>query len=475
MKWWQKFKLQLSDLGYTKLTYTSILLYIHFAFCLKQALSGPAFVDFSYILDVPLEQVTYVPTLTSAGIIIGTLLGLLHRYVNRQFTVVAILIVQNVANTMMPFSVHLWQLYVCAFFMGLTASAWLATYNVWLIEMWQDKSVKVLLFSQLMHGIGQVCGEQLDRPYLTGEQHHQPVSSQQKHSTDSSVFYNYTAMTTSTTTTNDNYTLYTGASGPAVHMVTVDERRAKLIMPFIISAGIHVIGPILMLIMFKIKPYRRTQEIYKIDETAEQQSADSDGAAAANRLTRFDIIARALVIVSLGSVHTIDSLLPDFTVTYLQYIPVHFTASDAASVTSAISSTYTVAHMLELLASFVLSTGCIIHLHFTIALVAFLCLFAVQHSVTGVWIVCIATGFGVSILFPSMLAYFGQYVPITDRMATGIWMAWGVVNFIPPFFMGHFIQQFPSVFIITAVALIVISFTTLRGFMYWFQLKLTVR
>ncbi|CAG2174792.1 unnamed protein product, partial [Oppiella nova] len=168
----------------------------------------PAFVDFKYILNTSLENITYIPTLYSA-------VGLLHRYVNRQITVIIVLIMMNVFNTLMPFSQHLWQLYTCAVILGITAGAWLTAYNVWLIEIWQEKAVRVLLFSQLMHGLGQFAGEQLDRPYLTGE-HTITTSALPLNSTETSL------------QTLLNNTIFNATNGA----MDLDERRAKLVVPF---------------------------------------------------------------------------------------------------------------------------------------------------------------------------------------------------------------------------------------------------
>ncbi len=42
--------------------------------------------------------------------------------------------------------------------------------NVWLIEIWKQKSSSVLQLCHFMFGVGAIFGPLIDKPYLTGEQ-----------------------------------------------------------------------------------------------------------------------------------------------------------------------------------------------------------------------------------------------------------------------------------------------------------------
>lgn len=104
-----------------------------------------------------------------------------------------------ITSTLVPFTRNIWQLFVCAFLFGVGAGAWITSYNVWLIEMWKGKAGQVLFLSQLMYGVGSVVGPLIDRPYLTGEP-------------------------------ENNSTI-----------ISVEDRRDKLTVPYLISGGVQVI------------------------------------------------------------------------------------------------------------------------------------------------------------------------------------------------------------------------------------------
>lgn len=70
---------------------------------------------------------------------------------------------------LIPFCPNVWVFYICQFFNGVGAGAWDNGNNVWLVEMWPQKSLAVMQFSQFMYGLGTVLAPVLVKPYLTGE------------------------------------------------------------------------------------------------------------------------------------------------------------------------------------------------------------------------------------------------------------------------------------------------------------------
>ena len=113
-----------------------------------------------------------------------------------------------ISNAAIPFTSNIWQLYGCALGSGICLGAWVAAYNVWLIEIWQHRAGHVLFLSQLMYGLGAVSGPLMDSPYLTGEMRTDGNSTQ-------------------------------NASHTNQHDVSIDERREKLQVPFIICGSLQ--------------------------------------------------------------------------------------------------------------------------------------------------------------------------------------------------------------------------------------------
>lgn len=128
--------------------------------------------------------------------------GILYKYINRQITITILLTLLGISLILVPYSQKLWHLYLCAFVFGLGSGNWYTGLSVWIIELWQQKSPPMLQLLQFLYGIGTIFGPLIDKPYLTGE--HQ---------------YN-------SNTTN----------------ISVNERRSKLKIPFLIIGVIEMIG-----------------------------------------------------------------------------------------------------------------------------------------------------------------------------------------------------------------------------------------
>ena len=115
-------------------------------------------------------------------------------------------------------------LYCCAFVIGTCAGAWSNAKTVWLIEIWQKKSAPVLHLCSFLFGIGTIIGPLLEECHLTGE------VQINLNSTDSS----------NATSQGEPTSLNLTSQDPAVYELS--DRRAKLMIPFIIIGSMQFIG-----------------------------------------------------------------------------------------------------------------------------------------------------------------------------------------------------------------------------------------
>lgn len=116
---------------------------------------------------------------------------------------------------MVPYAQTVWQLYILIFAYALGAGAFINSKNVWLVEIWQNKSGPVLQICGFMYGIGNILGPLIDRPFLTGE---------------------------NLTRIGDNSSDVLMMNITAPDSVDIEMRRGKLKTPFLISGLIQLIG-----------------------------------------------------------------------------------------------------------------------------------------------------------------------------------------------------------------------------------------
>jgi MFS family permease len=131
----------------------------------------------------------------------------------------------GISTALVPHSPNLWTLYLCFVLNGMSAGVWDNAINVWLIEIWQQKSSPVLQLSHFLFGVGSILSPLIDKPYLTGEQDLDFMN--QTHILDSNL-----------TIINNNKTSF---------IIDESERKSKLKISFLITGIIQLIG-----IMFKI-------------------------------------------------------------------------------------------------------------------------------------------------------------------------------------------------------------------------------
>ncbi|XP_054162215.1 sodium-dependent glucose transporter 1B-like [Oppia nitens] len=396
-----------------KYAYTCVLLMTHLIYSTASTTFGPTFVDLTYTLDAPMKIISLFPTVVSVGNILGTLFGLVFKYVNRQLTLICLLLLMAISSTIIPFTRQVWQLFICAFFFGIGSGAWITAYNVWLIEMWQDNSGKILFLSQVMYGIGSVLGPLIDSSYVTGDQNR----------TDTTLA-----------------------------IISEEDRRQKLAIPYMISGGIQIIFPTIMLIMFFTRKYEN--KVKNLEPTRDQGSRTK----LFNRcLFKRRLLYIALIAVCLSAINSLDLIYFNFLAPYLTYIPAHLSASRAAELSSALGTAYTVGQAVNFFVAMFISEKIMIFYHLLITILSIVGLFFVQNSELGIWVLTITVGFGFSLLYPGILSFTGRYIEITNRIGTVFWFSCGAVQFIPPIILGQFIEDKPDAFIIIQIIQLLIG------------------
>ncbi|CAG2115485.1 unnamed protein product [Medioppia subpectinata] len=356
------------DLDVNLYFYTVILLIGHLAIPLGASTLGPAYVDLTFVLNTSIQNVSYIQVFISIGQILGTLLA-------------------------MPLTQYLWQIFSLAFVFGIGVGVWFVSFYMWIMEIWQRRSGSVLFLAQLMLGVGFTMGPLIDKPYLTGDT--------------------------------------TGADGVNEYDIDVDERRAKLFVPFLISGCITAICPIMLFIMFFAKRYEKPEREVNV---VESPGALIDNNTATkynhyNKSTRSRINHKRstakrlslilLMTVCISTINTLELIYFVFGVTYFQYIPgLHIPAPTAAGMVSVMIICYTAGQAINFFVGLAVKTNYIVSYHYVLSFAAFVGLMFANRSATGLWVTSGAVGFAVSALFPGHMSYFERHLKITDRISS---------------------------------------------------------
>ena len=413
--------------NWDKYVYTLCIFLNNLAFGITASIFYPTMVDMKYIFDSSMKNISVSNTFGSIGYLCGSLFGFLYKRINRQITLIALLLAISIAIAVMPFAPNLLALYMCSFVTLAGGGAWNAANSVWLIEIWQGSSPAVLQFSQFMYGLGCILAPLLVKPYLTGEL-----------SQNSTVIPMTTTMSTITTTDINN---------------SVD-RRALLKTPFMVDGLVQSLIPIVLLIMFFVKRYEFSKpnlkrkdsvdNLFGVENFDVQRSDVSEtthiieDTERSRRDRRLNII---LIAIFLATYTTLELAHFGYSSTYYQFITLRLSASESAEIFSVMASSFTIGRCLSAFIAIKLKPKIMISYHFFLIFVALIILYVGQLSDRLIWMGNIVLGFGFSAVFPAIFAFAEQYIKINDKISTILIFSSASLTLVTPFILGPLLEN----------------------------------
>ena len=208
--------------------------------------------------------------------------------------------------------------------------------------------------------------------------------------------------------------------------------------------------------MFVVKSYE------KPDKELETAKSSSDSGKCPK--LSYQTLLIVPMTLCLACINTLEIVYFNLGSTYLQYSAIKLTASKSASIISSMTATYTIGQAMNFFIAMIVKTEHIIAYHFVLSFATLVSLIFAQSSEPGLWVVNALIGVSISGLFAGHMTYFERFVAISDRISTFMWCSIGAINFIPPIIFGHFIEQFPSIFIVIEITLLTVSLISLFMF-----------
>ncbi|XP_054163819.1 major facilitator superfamily domain-containing protein 4B-like [Oppia nitens] len=442
--------------------YTICIFLNNLAFGITCSIFYPTMVDMKYMFDTSMKNISISNTFGSVGYLLGSLFGFLYKRINRQLTVIVLMVTISITIAVMPLSPTLLALYMCSFVTLLGGGAWNAAHNVWLIELWQHSSPPILQFSQFMYGLGCILAPLLVKPYLTGE----------LSPNNSTVISNITTTTTlpTITTTDINESV---------------DRRSLLRIPFMVDGLIQSFIPIVLLIMFFIKRYEyskpnevpkeSTSANYGIDNfdnygsnsyAAEETTNIIEVSDSYKRDRRLNIV---LIAIFLATYTTVELAHFGYSSTYYQFISIRLSASESAEIFSIMASSFTIGRCISAFIAIKLKPKVMIAYHFIVIAVGLTTLYFGQSSVKFIWLGNVIIGFGFSAVFPAIFAFAEQYIKVNDTISTILIFSSASLTLFTPFILGPFLEN--SSFILLEFEIVFFSASVLLFVVILFVIK----
>ena len=257
---------------------------------------------------------------------------------NRQLRIICLLILLGISLVMIPHC-SLYLLYVCGFVIGVGGGSWDSTFNVWIIEIWQQNSGPILQLSQFAFGIGSIIGPLIDKPFIVGE-------------------------------TDQN-----NVKEPNV------DNGSLLSTPFAIIGGIQLFGSLLMILMFCVKRYEKPEQLEPKETDSEKRRVKLNRESGAPLKT---IVV--LCCICFASFTAIENCQFQFSPTFNQYIPLRLCAPKSALILSVMASCFTLGRGISIFIAIRVKPETMITYHYCFILSAIIILLFAQNSLLYIYI-----------------------------------------------------------------------------------------
>lgn len=377
--------------------------------------------------------------------------------------------------TVMPICGHVWLLYAANFIYGLGSGVWDSSISLWLVEMWTTKSSAFLQGSQFTFGAGMIIGPLLAAPFVHGEEQNETLP--------------------------DGTHVYVHASG--------EEREHALLVPFVVAGIIQGIVPVVLLVTYFIRPYRKPEEspgggameeghekqsqakqrrrsssiaatstrrislveIRKQPKTSLEPQQSPAAAAAAEAKIPYRILKIALIGISTGAYGSVENNFWNFYSSALQYLPVKRSATEAALILSVVCIVYTLGRLAAVFISLHVSPDIMLAYHFATTIVSLVMLyFACNHSI--VWLLYLSSGligFGFSAIWPGLFSWTERYLKLTDGVCSLFSFLSGILTLVTPILIGDHLKKEPiMLFYLSAISITIalIAFIATKVFVH---------
>lgn len=166
----------------------------------------------------------------------------LLKYLNRQTVWIVYEVVLAITLACVPHSPNLGSLYACAIGIGVGSGVLNTIINVWIIEMWREKSPSVLQIPGLTFGVGTILAPLIIKPFLVEGKH--KISDAIKNTTttvNSLVTTTMTSIMTSTNATIDTLPCEITNNSGDYDRNFEEYRRSLLKTPFYILGAIQLL------------------------------------------------------------------------------------------------------------------------------------------------------------------------------------------------------------------------------------------
>ncbi|RWS25253.1 sodium-dependent glucose transporter 1-like protein [Leptotrombidium deliense] len=422
-----------------KLATTFAIFFCFLVYGIAVNLFGPTWLDLKLLVGTSMERMSFSISMRSASFSVGALIGgFMFNYLNRQVMYSILLFILGTSTVLLSLIPDYTIFLVLNCIFGAVSGAADTAVNVWLLDMWAERSAPFLQALQFCWAVGFILAPLISHPFLAEENSgmvdaHGFISAEQL---------------------NETEIIAENSNGTFAH------HESRLYYPYGIAGSLVCFGSIIIMLLFfyerKINS-RRNAEKEKDAEKSEPlksekelqieiEDAKNQGQQLPSKLWNGLVVflSCAMVCFFCASEMTTFQYLPTFVV-HLELGLSKFTGS---FILSALAISFTVGRFSGILLAIKLNPEYILFLDWIIMILGNVILMFAVNSQALLWLGSIVLGFGFAAFFPAVFSFLKNRLNVTNFISAMLLLsslAGNACGF--PVLVGKFIETHPLILI----------------------------
>ncbi|KAI1298156.1 Major facilitator superfamily domain-containing protein 4B [Halotydeus destructor] len=385
-----------------KILYTFSLYLIFFGGGLTYNIIAPTLTDLKTGLNVTDIEMAGLFTSRSAGYMIGAPLGaILFAQCNRQLVISVLVAIMAVGVTLLPLFKNVAAVFTVAGLSGLANGGMEAGVNVWLLEIWKDKSCPYMQALHLCFALGCATAPLITVKFLA----------------------------------NDAQGI-----GSSIHI------------PYAITGAVLALASAVIFSLYFIDAYQvpRREEAQETEmEPMDRNRVDKVVEGLKNRLpckrnvNATDIVTYACLTMLFYSGMSI--IYSQFMPTYLQYYHTDLSKQTASYISSVMYYASTISRAISVPLAMKLKPEFFVYMNcFMLGSGSLVQLLFGRQSLAVTWAGNVLIGIGSASVSAPMYSFLKQHMEVTNTIGSIFVFSSGLTSVLYPILVGYFIRQFPE-------------------------------
>lgn len=388
------------------------------------SIPGPTLLDLQRIVGTDSEHITFIYISRSSGYLFGSFIaGILLDRFRKQLIIVINSLLIAISIVTIPWWNGLLPLIMNFLINGIALGALDTGANVYCLDIWKKETGPYLQTLHFFFGLGAFVAPLIAEPFLSVHSNNNTKTSGQNSSNLNFVI--------SELNNNNN------SSSNSTDKVDFPIRYAYGIL------GIYVLFVVIChIIAFCIWP--KEEKSNRNDATKNMHKSNIPLYTSIISLTTLFMCIYSGMEISFGQLITTFAVKGDL----------HLTESTGSFMTSVYWGTYSFARAFSIFLVTCTTLTCPIIVDLVLINLAGICLSIFANSdQTLLWIGIAVLGFGLSSVFPSVLAWLEFYIPLSSKTASLFFVGISLGEMVVPLSIGHFIDKYPMALMYTTLIL----------------------